>query len=64
MDGLWERCAGLLLEVSYGEAGTHESLRAMLAERGFVEAATLNELESEKGIVEADKLFLRRGNLG
>lgn len=64
MDGLWERCAGLLLEVSYGEAGTHESLRAMLAERGFVEAATLNELESEKGIVEADKLFLRRGSLG
>lgn len=64
MGDLWERCAGLLLEVSYGEAGTHETLRAMLAERGFAEAATLNELESDAGIVEADKLFLRRGVLG
>jgi hypothetical protein len=36
----------------------------MLAERGFAEAATLNELESDVGIVEADKLFLRRGVLG
>jgi FkbM family methyltransferase len=64
MDGLWQRCAGLLLEVSYGEAGTYETLRAALAARGFAEAATLNELETAAGIVEADKLFLRHGALG
>jgi FkbM family methyltransferase len=63
MTRLWPRCAGLLLEVSYGEHGTHEELRALLAERGFVEAATLNELETGRGVVEADKLFLPRGRL-
>ena len=61
--GLWDRCAGLLLEVSYGERGTHETLSALLRQRGFVEAATLNELETENGVVEADKLFLPRGRL-
>jgi len=64
MDSLWDRCAGLLLEVSYGEAGTYEALRAALVARGFAEAGTLNELETDGGIVEADKLFLRRGSLG
>jgi FkbM family methyltransferase len=64
MGDLWERCAGLLLEVSYGESGSYEPLRARLAARGFAEAATLNELETDAGIVEADKLFLRRGALG
>ena len=63
MEALWPRCAGLLLEVSYGERGTHETLSALLRERGFVEAATLNELETENGVVEADKLFLPRGRL-
>ena len=61
MDGLWDRCHGLLLEVSYGEDGTYEPLRARLAERGFLEAATVNELETASGVIEADKIFLRRG---
>jgi FkbM family methyltransferase len=61
MGGLWDRCAGLLLEVSYGERGTYEPLRAMLAARGFFEAATFNELEVDGAVVEADKLWLRRG---
>jgi FkbM family methyltransferase len=60
MGELWNRCAGLLLEVSYGERGTYEPLRALLAGRGFFEAGTFNELETEGGIVEADKLWLRR----
>ena len=60
MGELWERCAGLLLEVSYGERGTYEPLRALLAAKGFHEAGTLNELETDAGIVEADKLWLRQ----
>lgn len=60
MGTLWERCAGLLLEVSYGAGGTYEPLRTRLAEKGFVEASTLNELETERGVLEADKLFVRR----
>jgi FkbM family methyltransferase len=60
MGELWERCAGLLLEVSYGEHGTYEPLRALLAGKGFFEAATFNELETDEGVVEADKLWLRR----
>jgi FkbM family methyltransferase len=59
MGELWDRCAGLLLEVSYGDRGTYEPLRALLAERGFFEAGTFNELETDAGIVEADKLWLR-----
>jgi FkbM family methyltransferase len=60
MGALWERCAGLLLEVSYGEQGTYEPLRALLASKGFREAATFNELETENCVVEADKLWVRR----
>jgi FkbM family methyltransferase len=60
MGALWERCGGLLLEVSYGPQGTYEELRRTLAERGFAESATLNELEDEHGVLEADKLWLRR----
>jgi FkbM family methyltransferase len=60
MGALWERCAGLLLEVSYGDHGSYEPLRAMLASRGFFEAATFNELEVDGAVVEADKLWLRR----
>jgi FkbM family methyltransferase len=63
MGRLWDCCAGLLLEVSYGDGGTYEPLRGRLSERGFVEAATLNELETGVGVVEADKLFVRRGRL-
>ena len=61
MGELWDRCAGLLLEVSYGDRGTYEPLRARLAAQAFREAGTFNELETEAGIVEADKLWLRRG---
>jgi len=60
MGELWDRCAGLLLEVSYGERGSYEPLRALLGEKGFLEAATLNELDTQAGVIEADKLWLRR----
>jgi FkbM family methyltransferase len=60
MGALWPRCAALLLEVSYGPSGSYESLRALLAARGFDEAATLNELEEGGLPIEADKLFVRR----
>lgn len=59
MDSLWERCAGMLLEVSLGPDGTHEQLRDVLTERGFYEYSTTNELEVDGRVVEADKLWLR-----
>lgn len=52
------------VEVSYGAAGTYERLRATLAGRCFDEAATLNELDSDGGTIEADKLFVRRSVVG
>lgn len=58
---MWSRCAGFLLEVSYGPNGTYEPLRALLASHGFYEAATFNELDSAAGPIEADKLWLPRG---
>jgi len=64
MGDLWDRCAGLLLEVSYGPSGTYEAVRTLVAARGYAEAATLNELETDRGVVEADKLFVRRDTLG
>jgi FkbM family methyltransferase len=60
MGALWSRCAALLLEVSYGPSGSYEPLRSLLGERGFEEAATLNELEKDGLPLEADKLFVRR----
>jgi FkbM family methyltransferase len=60
MGSLWPRCAALLLEVSYGPAGSYEPLRSLLGARGFVEAGTLNELEDAGLPMEADKLFVRR----
>lgn len=57
MGALWDRCAGLLLEVSLGEQGTYEPLRARLAAQGFFEAATFNELEVDGAVVESDKLW-------
>jgi len=60
MGKLWDRCAGILLEVSIGVDGTHERLREMLSRRGFYEYSTTNELEVEGRVVEADKLWLRR----
>jgi hypothetical protein len=60
MGELWARCGGLLLEVGYGASGTYEPLRALLAQKGFYEAATFNELETEAGPIEADKLWLPR----
>jgi len=59
MGALWPRCAALLLEVSYGPSGSYEPLRALLAERGFEEAATLNELEEDGLPLEADKVWVR-----
>ena len=60
MGELWQRCAGLLLETSYGEGGSYEPLRALVASHGFFEAATFNELETGASVVESDKLWLRR----
>ena len=60
MGRLWSRCAGLLLEVSYGPKGTYESLRTLLAGKGFVESATFNELDGRIAPTEADKLWLHR----
>jgi FkbM family methyltransferase len=59
MGDLWDRCAALHLEVSYGEKGNYESIRRFLAEQGYVEAATLNELEGPHRPLEADKLWVR-----
>jgi len=60
MGDLWDRCAGLLLEVSIGVNGTLEPLREILARFGFYEYSTTNELEVNGRVVEADKLWLRR----
>jgi hypothetical protein len=60
MGELWDRCAGLLLEVSLGEQGTYEPLRTRLGAQGFFEAATFNELEADGTVVESDKVWLRR----
>ena len=60
MGELWERCAGLLLEVSIGPDGTYEKMRELLARRGFSEYSTTNELEVAGRVVEADKLWLRQ----
>ena len=59
MGDLWDRCAGLLLEVSIGVNGTLEPLREMLTRFGFYEYSTTNELEVNGRVVEADKLWLR-----
>jgi len=59
MDGLWGRCAGVLLEVSIGADGTYEPLRARLAARGFSERSTLNELVFDGRVAEADKVWIR-----
>ena len=63
MGDLWSRCAGLLLEVSYGPSGTYEPLRVLLVEQGFIECATFNELDGPVSPTEADKLWLRRSLL-
>jgi FkbM family methyltransferase len=60
MGAFWQRCAGILLEVSIGAGGTYESLRAMLSQHGFEEYSTTNELTADGRVVEADKLWLRR----
>ncbi|MBA2271537.1 MAG: FkbM family methyltransferase [Chthoniobacterales bacterium] len=59
MGGLWERCAGLLLEVSLGDGGTYERMRELLAARGYHESSTTNELWQDGRVIEADKLWLR-----
>ena len=64
MGDLWERCAGVLLEVSIGPDATYESLREMLSRRGFFEYSTTNELQMDGRVIEADKLWLRRHRSG
>ena len=59
MGDLWNRCAGLLLEVSLGTNGTYERMRELLRGRGFHEASTTNELSENGRVIEADKLWLR-----
>jgi len=59
MGGLWDRCAGMLLEVSIGSGGNYEKMRALLSARGFREYSTTNELEVAGRVTEADKLWLQ-----
>jgi hypothetical protein len=59
MGPLWDRCAGLLVEVSLGPEGTYEKIRQLLASHGFSEHSTTNELVVAGRAVEADKLWLR-----
>ncbi len=61
MESLWKRCHALMLEVSFGPQGTYEELRRLLGEKGFEEYSTTNELEVRGKVVEADKIWLRRG---
>jgi FkbM family methyltransferase len=59
MGGLWDRCAGILVEVSIGSGGNYEKMRALLSARGFLEYSTTNELEVAGRVAEADKLWLQ-----
>ncbi len=59
MGSLWERCGGLLLEVSIGSGGSYEQMRTLLASRGYYETSTTNELTENGRVFEADKLWLR-----
>jgi FkbM family methyltransferase len=59
MGELWNRCAGLLSEVTIGRGATYEKMRELLARRGFYEYSTTNELASAGHVIEADKLWLR-----
>ena len=61
MDTLWNRCNAIMLEVSIGEKGTYETLRNLLSEKGFAEYSTTNELEEDGRIIEADKIWVRKG---
>jgi hypothetical protein len=54
----WNQVEALILEVTYGPCGSYELLAERLSRRGFVEAATLNELEVGGLGVEADKLWI------
>jgi hypothetical protein len=60
LEGAWDRIAGLILEVGLEPAGSYHELRRIVEARGFVEAATLNELEVAGKAIEADKLWIRR----
>jgi FkbM family methyltransferase len=60
MGSLWDRCAGFHVEVSYGEGGSYEPIRRLLATKGFVESATFNELDGPHRTIEGDKLWQRR----
>jgi FkbM family methyltransferase len=60
MGALWERCVGLLVEVSIGNGGTYEKMRELLARHGFYEYSTTNELAVDGRVIEADKLWLRK----
>jgi FkbM family methyltransferase len=59
MGELWPRCTGFLLEVSFGADGTYQALSSVLAERGFREYSTVNEMFVNGRVAEADKLWLR-----
>lgn len=56
---LLARASAVLLEVSVGPEGSYEALRRKLEAQGFFEYSTLNELEVDGRVVEADKVFLR-----
>lgn len=61
MGALWERTAGLLLEMRVGNVGDRPVLEALLRERGFYDYATTNEILRDDRVVEVDKLWLKEG---
>ncbi len=58
MGSLWDWCAAFVIEVSFGENGTSDAIARTMRERGFVEYATLNELETSGLVTEADKVWV------
>lgn len=60
LEGAWDRIAGLILEVGLGPGGNYHQLRRIMEDRGFLEAATFNELEIAGTAIEADKLWIRQ----
>lgn len=60
MGALWERCAMVQLEADLAPGGNYPALRALLAERNFVEYAIVNQLFVDNLVTEADVIWLRR----
>ena len=59
LEGAWDRVEGLILEVGLGQGESYYELRKIMEAKGFVEAATFNELDAAGKAIEADKLWIR-----